>query len=215
MDSSAVFKLSYGVFFLGTEFNSQQNICVVNTVAQVTQEPLRLSVTVLKTNLTAELIAKSKKFSVGVMGEDVSLDDVAHFGQLSGRDTDKISSYDCKSDMLGSPLYSKGCIASLCGKVTEVIDLDTHYLFIADLVDAEVLSDKEPITYNEYRAMKSGSYRKKSSDTDSATDEGDKKDTWQCTVCHYIYDGEIPFEDLPDDYICPVCKKPKSVFVKT
>ncbi|MFZ2538121.1 MAG: flavin reductase [Oscillospiraceae bacterium] len=207
MDDSAVFKLSYGVFFIGTELNGQKNICVVNTVAQVTQEPLKLSVTVLKSNLTAELIKESKKFSVGIIGEKVNLDDVAHFGQLSGRDVDKIVGYDCSDDILGNPLFANGCIASLCGKVTDTIDLGTHYLFIADLVDAAVLSEDKPITYNEYRAMKAGTYKPN-------TDSGEKRDTWQCTVCHYIYDGEIPFEELPDDYICPVCKKPKNVFVK-
>lgn len=209
LNENAVFKLSYGVFFLGTEYQGKKNICVVNTVAQVTQEPLRLSVTVLKANFTAELIKKAMKFSVGVMGENVSLDDVAHFGQQSGRDVDKITSYDCKVDMLDNPLFDKGCIASLCAKVTEVIDLDTHYLFIADLVDAEVLSDDKPITYNEYRDMKAGKYKKSSPEEDKT-----EQATYQCTVCHYVYDGDIPFEDLPEDYICPVCKKPKSVFVK-
>ncbi len=207
MDDSAVFKISYGVFFLGTEHNGKKNICVVNTVAQVTQEPLKLGVTVLKCNLTAELINESKKFSVGVIGEKVSLDDIAHFGQQCGRDVDKIAGYDCPEDILGNPLFTNGCVASLCGKVTDTIDLGTHYLFIADLVDASNLSEDKPITYNEYRAMKAGTYKS----SDSSDEE---RDTWQCTICHYIYDGEIPFEELPEDYICPVCKKPKNVFVK-
>ncbi|MEG0693820.1 MAG: flavin reductase [Oscillospiraceae bacterium] len=208
MDDSAVFKLSYGVFYLGTELDGKKNICVVNTVAQVTQEPLKISVTVLKSNLTAELINESKKFSVGIMGTKVSLDDVAHFGQQSGRNVDKIAGYDCPDDILGNPLFTNGCIASLCGKVTDTVDLGTHYLFIADLVDATNLSEDKPITYNEYRAMKAGTFKP------NAEAREEKRDTWQCTICHYIYDGEIPFEELPDEYICPLCKKPKSAFVK-
>lgn len=35
---------------------------------------------------------------------------------------------------------------------------------------------------------------------------------WICTVCGYVYDGDIPFEQLPDDYQCPICGEPKSVF---
>ena len=207
MDNSAVFKLSYGVFYLGTESNGKKNICVVNTVAQVTQEPLKISVTVLKSNLTAQLINESKKFSVGIMGTHLNLDDVAHFGQQSGRDLDKTLGYDCTTDMLGSPLFTNGCIASLCGKVTDSIDLGTHYLFIADLVDAATLSQDSPVTYNEYRAMKAGTFN-------PTAQSEEKNDTWQCTICHYIYDGEVPFEELPEDYICPLCKKPKSAFVK-
>lgn len=208
MEEAAVFKLSYGVFYLGTEFEGKKNICVVNTVAQVTQEPLKISVTVLKNNLTAKLINESKKFSVGIMGMNVNLSEVAHFGEQSGRDVDKIANFDCPDDILGSPIFTGGCIASLCGKVTKTIDLDTHFLFIADLVDAAIISDELPITYNEYRAMKAGTFKP----SDVKSDE--KRDVWQCTVCHYIYDGDIPFEELPDDYLCPVCKKPKSFFVK-
>ncbi len=39
---------------------------------------------------------------------------------------------------------------------------------------------------------------------------------WECEVCGYIYDPnkgdpdngvepDTPFEDLPDDWVCPVC----------
>jgi len=40
---------------------------------------------------------------------------------------------------------------------------------------------------------------------------------WNCTVCGYIYGEEesgIPFEDLPDDWICSVCGAGKEVFEK-
>ena len=205
MDEAAVFKLSYGLFFLGSEYEGKRNICVVNTVSQITQEPLKISVTVMKNTYTHDLIEKSGKFSVGIMDREVSLDDVAHFGQLSGRDTDKNIGYDIKTDKLGNPLYENGCCASLCGKVFGAIDVGTHTLFLADLVDAKVLSDVPPITYSEYRDIKSSGKR---------LDFTTNKSSWQCTVCHYVYDGDIPFEELPDDYVCPVCGKPKSVFIK-
>ena len=48
---------------------------------------------------------------------------------------------------------------------------------------------------------------------------------YECTVCGYIYDPEqgdsdggiapgMPFEELPDDWVCPVCGAPKSDFEK-
>lgn len=208
MQEDAIFKLSYGLFFLGAEAAGKNNICVVNTVEQVTQEPLRISVTVLKTNLTAELIYKSRKFSAGVIDTSVNLGDISHFGGKSGRDIDKLSGKECKTDSLNNPVYSKGCNAILSGSVTEVVDLGTHYLFIADLADAEVLSDNPSLTYADYRAMRAGTYNNQGSA------KAPEKETWQCAVCHYVYDGDIPFEELPDDYVCPVCKKPKSVFHK-
>lgn len=208
MDETAIFKISYGLFFLGTEYEGKKNICVVNTVAQVTQEPLRVLVTMMKGGYTHELILQSGKFSVGVMDEGVNLDDVAHFGQQCGRDTDKLQGYDIKTDKLGNALYDQGCCASLCCKVIQTVDIGTHTLFIADLVDAKNLSDLTPLTYGEYRELKSG--RKKQNTGAPAP----QKNAWQCTICHYVYDGDIPFEDLPDDYVCPVCGKPKSAFVK-
>ena len=35
-----------------------------------------------------------------------------------------------------------------------------------------------------------------------------------CSICGYEYDGAVSFEELPEDYKCPVCKQPKAVFVK-
>ena len=36
---------------------------------------------------------------------------------------------------------------------------------------------------------------------------------WVCTVCEWVYDeSEGPFEDLPDDYVCPLCGVGKDMF---
>ena len=38
---------------------------------------------------------------------------------------------------------------------------------------------------------------------------------YQCTICGYIYDDskeKVKFEDLPDDWTCPICGAPKAVF---
>lgn len=36
--------------------------------------------------------------------------------------------------------------------------------------------------------------------------------SYVCTVCGYVYDGEVPFEELPDDYVCPLCGVGKDMF---
>jgi len=207
MDKTAVFKLSYGLFFLGSEWEGKKSICVVNTVEQLTQTPLRVGVTMLKTGYTHSLVEKSGKFSAGIMSREATMEDIAHFGQSSGRDTDKLAGFDVQTDQLGSPLYQKGCNAAFCCRVVDSVDLGTHTLFIADLIDAKTLSDKPSLTYSDYSILKSGG-------TLSGGEEKKPKDIWQCSICHYVYDGDIPFEELPDDWLCPVCKKPKSVFTK-
>lgn len=205
MDATAIFKLSYGLFFLGARDHDQSSICVVNTVSQITQEPLRVSVTAMKQNLTHDLIARSGQFSVGVMDETASLEDIAHFGMQSGRNVDKLAGFPVQTDLLGTPLYAAGCCASYACRVTGAIDVGTHTIFLADLVDAHILSDIPPLTYAAYREKKSG---KKPQATSSPARQ------WQCSICHWVYDGDIPFEDLPDDWTCPVCGRPKSVFVQ-
>lgn len=206
MDETAIFKLSYGLFFVSTSFEGRQNACVVNTVSQVTQEPLRVSLCMLKTSLTHDMIQKSGHFCVSVIGRDTALEEIAHFGQASGRNTDKFAGRSLQLDKNGDPVLAEGCIATLSCKVIQKVDLGTHTLFIADLTDAKNLSDTLPMTYADYRVLKSGGR------LDQPQAKQDQK--WQCSICHYVYDGEIPFEDLPDDYVCPICKKPKSAFVK-
>lgn len=207
MDRTAIFKLTYGLFFIGTKSEESENICVINTAAQVTQTPLRISVTMLKSGYTHDLIQKSGQFSLGIMGRSASMDAIAHFGQLTGRSTDKLSGWQIERDSLGNPQFSQGCIATLSGKVVQSLDLGTHTLFIADVVDGASLSDEQPLTYADYRVLKAGGSL-------SGGAAPKPKAAYQCTICHYVYDGEIPFEELPDDWVCPVCGKPKSVFAK-
>jgi len=41
---------------------------------------------------------------------------------------------------------------------------------------------------------------------------------WVCTICSYVYDPRehngVPFEELPEDWVCPVCGVDKSQFEK-
>ena len=74
--------------------------------------------------------------------------------------------------------------------VKQEVDLGTHIMFIAQLVDAEVLSDKPTVTYDYYQKH----IKPKPQKTE--------KKGWRCKICGYIYEEEI----LPPDYICPVCK---------
>ena len=74
--------------------------------------------------------------------------------------------------------------------VQQEIDLGTHVMFIAQLVEAEVLSDKPTVTYDYYQK----NIKPKPQVTE--------KKGWRCKICGYIYEEEV----LPADYICPICK---------
>lgn len=199
MDQTAIFQLTYGVHILATKNKDKENACIINTCIQLTQDPMRVSIAVLKTNLTHDMIKESNQFSISIISKDASLDTIAHFGLQSGRKVNKLEGTPYEKDILGNPLILLDSLATLSCEVEQKIDLDTHTMFIAKVVDAHNVKQGEPMTYAEYRALKAGK---------------DKKAVYQCSVCHYIYDGEIPFEELPDDYVCPICKQPKEVFKK-
>lgn len=207
MDATAIFKISYGLFFVGSKAGDAAGICVINTAMQVTQEPLRISVAMTKGGYTQGLIEKSGQLSLGVLGQEAALADIAHFGQQSGKDTDKLAGKAISTDSLGNPVYEAGCIALLTARVIQTVDVGTHIIFIADVVDAKNLSDAPPMTYADYRALKSGKQPAAAAGSEAAAQ-------WQCSICHYVYDGEIPFEQLPEDWVCPVCGRGKDVFVK-
>lgn len=206
MDATAMFRLTYGLFIAGVEVNGKKNACVINTASQATSEPNRMLVTMLKTNYTTELIRQKGSLAVSVLSLDCPLDFIAAFGMRSGRTADKFEGVSHKVDGNGNPYFDKNTIAYMSMKVDNAIDLGTHYVFIGEVTEAEKTGEGKAMTYGDYRTLKSGG-------TVAKGEDKPKSKKYVCSVCHYVYDGEIPFEELPDDYVCPVCGKPKSVFI--
>lgn len=196
MDLTALFKIQYGLFVIGVEQEGRLNACVVNTVAQATAEPPQLTLTMQKRNFTTELARKKGSVAISVLGEKTPIELIERLGTQSGRDTDKMEDVPCTRDAAGNPLLvGNGVVAHYSAEITSEVDLGSHYLFVLNPTALEKL-DGTPTTYSGYRARKS---------------TGGKQ--WVCTICHYVYDGATPFEELPDSWVCPVCGEPKSAFV--
>lgn len=196
MDVTALFKIQYGLFVIGVEQEGRLNACVVNTVAQATAEPPQLTLTMQKRNFTTELARKKGSVAISVLGEKTPIELIERLGTQSGRDTDKMEDVPCTRDAAGNPLLvGNGVVAHYSAEITSEVDLGSHYLFVLNPTALEKL-DGTPTTYSGYRARKS---------------TGGKQ--WVCTICHYVYDGATPFEELPDNWVCPVCGEPKSAFV--
>lgn len=207
MDETALFRLSYGLYAACVAFGGKQTGCIVNTAAQVTASPARLSVTMLKSNLTSELARKKGSLTLAVLTGDVPLDFISDFGTRSGRDCDKFASVAHAVDGAGNPYPTVYTCARFSMQVDTVLDLDTHYQFIGLLTEAARTGDAPPLTYAGYHERKAAARAAAAAET-----AGDAPKRWVCTVCHWVYDGETPFEELPDDWVCPVCHQPKSVF---
>lgn len=204
MDVTALFKISYGLFVAAAEYQGELSGCIINTAAQVTDTPCRMTVTIQKGSHTAQLIQKKASLAVSVLALSCPMEVIKNFGYRSSRDADKFAGVSFSTDGRGNPWLRENTVAYLSCKVYDTVDLGTHWLFLCDVEGAEHTASGRPMTYADYRDIKAGKAPAAASAPPSIQ--------YVCTVCHYIYDGEIPFEDLPDDYICPICKKPKSVF---
>ncbi len=201
LDPNAMFKLSYGLFVLTAKDGDQDNGCIINTASQVTAEPNRITIAVNKHNHTHDMIRKTGVFNVSVLSQDAVFDTFKHFGFQSGRDTDKFADYaDAKRSANGLYYLTKGTNALISGKVVEEKEFETHTLFIAEVTECLVLSDDPSVTYAYYFEH----IKPKPQPTQ------EKQTGWVCKICGYVYEGE----ELPEDFICPLCKHPASDFEK-
>ena len=191
MDSSVLYNIGYGLYVLTAQEGEKDNGCIINTVMQVTSEPLQIAIAVNKKNYTNEMIQRTKKFNISVLSESAKFEIFEHFGFHSGRDTNKFADFgDTKRSPNGLLYITQNTNSYMSAYVKQEIDLGTHTLFIAQLVAAEVLSDEPTVTYNYYQ----NNIKPKPQNTNQKG--------WRCKICGYIYEGEI----LPADFICPWCK---------
>ena len=197
MDNKAMHKLSYGLFVLTAKDGEKDNGCIVNTVIQVTTEPNCIAVAVNTKNYTHDMIAETGMFNVSVLTEKSSFETYKHWGFQSGADVDKTKEITFSRATNGIIYLTEETNAYISARVRSSIDLGTHTLFLAEVTDAEVLSDDPSVTYAYYQ-----SNIKKAPKADAP------KKGFICTVCGYIYEGDT----LPDDFICPWCKHPASDF---
>lgn len=191
VDTSAMLKIGYGLYVLTAVENGRDNGCIINTVMQVTSSPLCVAIAVNKSNYTHDMIVNTGKFNISVITESASFDLFKRFGFADGRKTDKFSGYaSFKRSSNGVAYITESVNAYISAEVSEKIDLGTHTMFIADVTDSAILSAEPSATYDYYHA-----------NIKPAPDKP-KRSGWRCKICGYVYEGD----ELPDDYVCPLCK---------
>ena len=208
MNKKAMYAISYGLFVVTARRGEFDNGCITNTVAQVTAEPNRISVAVNKANYTCGMILESGCFTASVIAQDATFDLFQRFGFQSGKDTDKFEGFGAvRRAENGTLIVTRGCNAWISAKVEQAIDLGSHMLFIAEVTDMDVLSDVPSATYAYYQSEIKPKPEPKP-EAVGKTEDG--KTIWRCRICGYEYVGE----ELPEDFICPICKNPASDFEK-
>lgn len=204
MDKKAMYKLSYGLFVLTAKDEEKDNGCIINTAIQVSSMPNQLSICVNKANLTHDMIVKTGKFTVSVISQDAGFDLFKHFGFQSGKDVDKFKNFEkCKRGENSIYYITEGTNAYISVNVSKTEDLGSHTMFIGEITDMEVLSETPSVTYDYYLKNIKPQPENVGTTTDGKT-------IWRCTICGYEYVGE----ELPEDFVCPLCKHPASDFEK-
>ncbi len=196
IEKTAAFKLSYGLFVLTARDGEKDNGCIINTVQQITDTPFKISVTVNKNNYTHDMIKKTGVFNVSVLTQSVPFSVFQHYGFKSGRDTDKIAGDSMPRSENGVVYLSSFSNALISGRVVDEVDCGTHTLFIAEVTEAQTLSDEKSVTYQYYF------------DHIKPKPQPEKKKGYVCQICGYVYEGD----ELPEDFICPVCKHGADAF---
>lgn len=206
MNMKAMYKLSYGLFVCTAVRGEKINGCIINTAIQVASEPNRISIAVNKANYTHDMVLETGECNISVISKEADFDLFKHFGFQSGRDVDKFADYPedfYQTAENGIPFITRGTNAYFSLKVESSVDLGSHTLFICRPVFMTVLSDAPSCTYEYYQ-----SDIKPKPQAVKQTPKGET--VWRCVICGYEWVGE----ELPDDFICPVCKHPKADFEK-
>ncbi|MBQ6798817.1 MAG: flavin reductase [Oscillospiraceae bacterium] len=200
VENNAFFDLSYGLFVVTARDGDRDAGCIINTAAQLTDNPKRMTITVNKANHTHDVILKNGVFNISVLTEDAPFSVFQRFGFRSGRDTDKFEGWGEESRSVNGVRYLAAYTnAFFSCRVIEARDCGTHTLFIADVTEARVLDTTPSVTYAYYFAH--------IKPKPAAIAE---KTGYVCKICGFVYEGE----ELPEDYICPLCKHGAADFEK-
>ena len=197
-DATALFKIGYGLYVVTSNDGKKDNGLIVNTVTQVTNTPNRIAVTINKDNYSHHVIKQTGKMNINCLTVDTPFNVFEQFGFKSGRNVDKFAECEPLRSDNGLVVLPRYINAFMSLKVEQYVDLDTHGMFICSVSEARVISDRETMTYSYYF------------ENVKPKPETDGKKGWVCKICGYVYEGE----ELPEDYICPLCKHPASDFEK-
>ena len=189
-DMTALFRIGYGLYVVTSNDGKKDNGLIVNTVTQLTDSPFRVAVNINKTNYSHHVIKQTGVMNVNCLSVEAPFSVFEQFGFQSGRSVDKFAGQKVNRSDNGLIFLDKYINAFMSLKVEQYVDLGTHGMFICSVTEARVVSDQETMSYTYYQKNV------------KPKPETEGKKGFVCKVCGYIYEGD----ELPEDYICPLCK---------
>jgi len=200
MDAKALYKITYGLYLLTTKDSSGDNGCIINTAIQIANDPARVAVSVLCPNKTCDMIRRSGVFNVCALTRDTDFSLFRRFGMQSGRNADKFEGF-ASAVRAENGLFrlTENSNMFLSARVVDTLELGSHTLFVGEITEAETLSASETCTYDYYQSHI------------KPRPAAPAKKAWVCSVCGYVHEGE----EMPEDFLCPLCNHGKTDFVFT
>ena len=193
-------KINYGLYVLTSLNGDKYNGCIINTVNQIASSPDKLMVSVSKGNFTSTLLKEGSDFCVSVLTKNAPFALFKRFGFASGRDTNKFAGFsDYRIANNNVPYLTRFVNAYFGLHVEQVIDLGSHFGYICTITESKELSKDDSVTYDFYL-----------NNIKPPVPREQKKKGWICKICGYVYEGE----NLPNDFVCPLCKHGASDFEK-
>ena len=187
---NALFRIGYGLYVVTSNDGRQDNGLIVNTVAQVSDSPARIAVTINKANYSHHVIRQTGKMNVNCLSVDAPFEVFETFGFQSGRNINKFAGTDPVRLDNGLVILPRYINAAISLQVTDYVDLGSHGMFICTVTEARVINDKDTMTYTYYQQNV------------KPKPQTQGKKGFVCKICGYIYEGDT----LPEDFICPLCK---------
>ena len=197
-DLTALFNIGYGLYVVTSNDGKKDNGLIVNTVTQLTNTPNRIGVTINKENYSHHVIKQTGKMNVNCLTVEAPFKVFETFGFVSGRNVNKFENCEPGRSDNGLVYLPRYINSFMSLKVEDYVDLDTHGMFVCSVTEARVISDKETMTYTYYHKNV------------KPKPETDGKRGYVCKICGYVYEED----DLPEDFVCPLCKHGASDFEK-
>jgi flavin reductase (DIM6/NTAB) family NADH-FMN oxidoreductase RutF/rubredoxin len=226
-------KLSYGLYLICSEYEGEKSGYAGNTGFQVTATPSTIAISCNKDNFTCGIIQKSRMFSLSILQKELDVAIIGDFGYKSTKNFNKFEKYQYKTGKLGIPIVTDSCIVTFECRVINEVDCGSHILFIGEVVESEKLNDAQPLTYDYYHEHYKMVAPKNAptyiqpellqEDRKEMITPNDLPSEYICTICGYTYNPEegapeagippgTPFEELSEDFMCPICHAGKDYF---
>lgn len=218
MDKKIFRDISYGMYIVTAKDKENKNVgCVINTLTQITSTDPIITISLNKDNYTNQAIKETKNFAISILSIDTPKEIIGTFGYHSSKSINKFANlnYDLNNDI---PIINEKICGYIIAECINIIDCNTHDIFIAKVLDTNKITDLEPMPYKYYHdKLKGTSPKNAPTYIEEPINSETTSSKYKCNLCGFIYDDskeKVKFEDLPDDWRCPLCGAPKSQFTK-